>query len=147
GREAYEAIYGKPSLAATHWNVWAAGFGGSQVSTGGNGSASRSFGTMVGANYSLSPQTRIGFALAGAGTGFANNFSSGQYDLFQAGAFVRHNIGSAYVAGAAAYGWQAITNDHGVTPAGTDQLNTALNANAYSGRVEGGYRFAMPWFG
>jgi len=147
GREAYEASYGKPSLAAPHWNVWAAGFGGSQVSTGGTGSASRSFGTVSGADYLLSPQTRLGFALAGGGTGFANNFSSGRSDLFQAGAFVRHAVGSAYVATALAYGWQAITNDHQVTPAGADQPNAAVNANAYSGRIESGYRFAAPWLG
>lgn len=146
-REAYAAIYGKPSLATAHWNVWAAGFGGSQVSTEGTGSASRSFGTVVGADYLLSPQTRMGFALAGGGTGFANNFSSGRSDLFQAGAFARHSIGPAYVATALAYGWQAITGDYQVTPAGTGQLNAAVNANAYSGRLEGGYRFAMPWLG
>ncbi|OAF05800.1 hypothetical protein AYJ54_02595 [Bradyrhizobium centrolobii] len=147
GREAYEAVYGKPSLAAPHWNVWAAGFGGSQVSTGGAGSASRSFGTVVGADYSLSPQTRMGFALAGGGTGFANNFSSGQSDLFQAGAFVRHTAGAAYVATALAYGWQAITNDYPAAPAGTAQVNSAINANAYFGRIESGYRLAMPWLG
>ena len=147
GREAYGAIYGRPSLAAPRWSVWAAGFGGSQVSTVGSGSASCSFGTVAGADYSLSPQTRIGFALAGGGTGFANNFSSGRSDLFQAGAFVRRTTGSAYVATALAYGWQAITGDYQVTPAGTGQLNAAINANAYSGRLEGGYRFALPWLG
>ena len=147
GREAYGAMYGKPSLASARWNVWAAGFGGSQVSTGSSGSASRSFGTVVGADYSLSPQTRMGFALAGGGTGFANNFSSGRSDLFQAGGFVRHSVGPAYVATALAYGWQAITGDYQVAPTGTGQLNAAVNANAYSSRLEGGYRFAMPWLG
>ncbi|SEN83496.1 Autotransporter beta-domain-containing protein [Bradyrhizobium sp. OK095] len=147
GREAYGAIYGRPSLAAPHWSVWAAGFGGSQISTGNAGSTSRSFGTVVGADYSLSPQTRMGFALAGGGTGFANNFSSGRSDLFQAGAFVRHAIGSAYVATGLAYGWQAISNDHPVTPSGSDQFAAAVNANAYSGRLEGGYRFAARWLG
>lgn len=146
GREAYEANYGKPSLVTAHWNVWSAGFGGSQVSTSG-GSVSRSFATVAGADYSLSPQTRMGFALAGGGIGFANNFASGQSNLFQAGAFVRHTVGSAYVSTALTYGWQAITNEHPVTPAGADQLNTALNATAYAGRVESGYRFAMPWLG
>ena len=147
GRDAYGAIYGRPSLAAPHWNVWAAGFGGSQTSTGSTGSASRSFGTVAGADYSLSPQTRMGFALAGGGTGFANNFSSGRSDLFQAGAFVRHSVGSAYVATGLAYGWQAISNDHPVTPAGSGQLAAAINANAYSGRIEGGYRLASSWLG
>jgi hypothetical protein len=147
GREAYEAIYGKPSLAAPHWSIWAAGFGGSQLSTSGTGSTSRSFGTVVGADYSLTPQTRMGFALAGGGTGFANNFSSGRSDLFQAGTFVRDSVGTAYVATALTYGWQAITSDHQVTPAGSDQFSAAVNANAYSGRIESGYRFATPWLG
>lgn len=146
-REAYGAIYGRPSLTAPQLSVWAASFGGSQMSTGGSGSASRSFGTVAGADYALSPQTRIGFALAGGGTGFANNFSSGRADLFQAGAVIRHTEGSAYVATALAYGWQAITSDYQVTPAGTSQLNAVTNANAYSGRLEGGYRFATPWLG
>lgn len=147
GRQAYEAIYGKPSLAAPHWSIWAAGFGGSQTATDGAGSSARSFATAVGADYSLSPQTQIGFALAGGGTGFANNFSSGRSDLFQAGSFVRHSIGAAYVATALAYGWQAITSDRQATPAGSDQFGAAINANAYSGRIESGYRIGTPWLG
>jgi hypothetical protein len=147
GREAYEAIYGKPSLAAQHWSIWAAGFGGSQTTTDGSGSSARSFATAVGADYALSPQTRMGFALAGGGTGFANNYSSGRSDLFQAGSFVRHSIGAAYVATALAYGWQAISSDHQATLVGSDQLSSAINANAYSGRIESGYRIAMPWLG
>lgn len=147
GREAYEAIYGKPSLAAPHWSIWAAGFGGSQTTTDGSGSSARSYATAVGADYSLSPQTRMGFALAGGGTGFANSFSSGRSDLFQAGTFVRHSIGAAYVATALAYGWQSITSDRQVTSAGSDQPSAAVNANAYSSRIEGGYRIATPWLG
>ena len=34
-----------------------------------------------------------------------------------------------------------------MTPAGSEQFNAAVNANAYSGRIESGYRFAMPWLG
>jgi hypothetical protein len=147
GREAYEATYGKPSLAAPHWSIWAAGFGGSQSATDGTGAAARSFATAVGADYSLSPQTRMGFALAGGGTGFANHFSSGRSDLFQAGTFVRHSVGAAYVATALAYGWQAVTNDHQVTPAGSDQLAAAVGANAYSARIESGYRIATASLG
>ena len=65
----------------------------------------------------------------------------GRSDLFQAGAFVRHNVGPAYISGALAYGWQDITTDRTVTVAGVDQLRAQFNANAWSGRVEGGYRF------
>ena len=34
-----------------------------------------------------------------------------------------------------------------MTIAGIDQLRAQFNANAYSGRVEGGYRFVTPWIG
>lgn len=151
GRDVYEAFYGKvnPSgwSATPHWNVWASGYGGSQILSNnaapGSGSSSRIFATAVGADYSLSPQTRLGFAMAGGGTNFTASSGSGRSDLFQAGAFVRHAIGRAYVATALAYGWQAMTSDH----PGLDQLNAAFNANAYSARIESGYRFATPWIG
>jgi len=64
------------------------------------------------------------FALAGGGTNFtiANALGTGRSDLFQAGAFVRHTVGPAYISAALAYGWQDITTDRTVTIAGVDQL-------------------------
>ena len=50
----------------------------------------------------------------------------------------------AYISGALAYGWQDITTDRTVTVAGIDQLRAEFNANAFSGRAEGGYRFVTP---
>jgi outer membrane autotransporter protein len=46
-----------------------------------------------------------------------------------------------------AYGWQDITTDRTVTAAGTSQLRAQFDANAFSGRLEGGYRFVAPWVG
>jgi outer membrane autotransporter protein len=43
-----------------------------------------------------------------------------------------------------AYGWQDITSDRNVTVVCTDMLRARFDANAYSGRVEGGYRFVDP---
>src|SRR6202030_1924415 len=71
----------------------------------------------------------------------------GRPDLFQAGAFVRHAIGAAYITAAAAYGWQDVTTDRTVTVAGIDRLRAEFNANAVSGRIEGGYRYLTPWMG
>ena len=107
------------------------------------------YGTAVGADYRLSPNTLAGFALAGGGTNFsvANNLGGGRSDLFQAGAFIRHNVGPAYISAALAYGWQDITTDRTVTVAGVDRLRAQFNANAWSGRVEGGYRFVAQGFG
>jgi uncharacterized protein with beta-barrel porin domain len=154
-RDAY-AMFSKAPLAQTHdprWSVWAAGFGGSQTTDGNaalgsNNTTSSVFGTAVGADYRISPFTIAGFALAGGGTNFSVTGSGGGHsDLFQAGAFVRHTVGAAYLSAALAYGWQDITTNRTVTVAGTDQLQAKFNANAFSGRLEGGYRFVAPWIG
>jgi autotransporter-associated beta strand protein len=153
---AYAAVYRKAPVAAPFvpsWSVWAAGYGGSQTTdgnavVGSNTATSRIAGTAVGADYRFSPSTIAGFALAGGGTNFAvNGFGSGRSDLFQAGAYLRHTQGAAYFSAALAYGWQDITTNRTVTIAGIDQLRAEFNANAYSGRVEGGYRFVTPWIG
>jgi uncharacterized protein with beta-barrel porin domain len=155
-REAYAAIYRKAPLAKNydpHWSVWAAGFGGSQTTDGNtalgsNNTTSSLFGVAAGADYFFSPRTIAGFALAGGATHFSvAGGGSGRSDLFQAGAFVRHTAGAAYVTGALAYGWQDITTDRTVTVAGIDRLRAQFNANAFSGRAEGGYRFVSPWMG
>jgi uncharacterized protein with beta-barrel porin domain len=135
------------------WSVWGAGFGGSQstdgnAAAGTNNTTSNIAGTAVGADYLISPTTLAGFALAGGGTNFSvANGGTGRSDLFQIGAYVRHNSGPAYVTAALAYGWQDITTNRTVTVAGFDQLRAQFNANAFSGRLEGGYRFVAPWAG
>ena len=155
--DALAAIYTKaPPIAQSfeqRWSVWAAAYGGSQTTDGntviGSSNARSSvYGIVAGADYRLSPNTIAGFALAGGGTNFSvNGFGSGRSDLFQAGAFIRHTIGAAYLSGALAYGWQDITTDRTVTVAGIDRLRAQFNANAWSGRVEGGYRFVAQGLG
>jgi uncharacterized protein with beta-barrel porin domain len=156
--DALAAIYTKaPPPAApfeARWSVWAAGYGGAQTTNGnaalGSNTATSSLaGTAVGADYRFSPDTLAGFALAGGGTSFSvANGGTGRSDLFQAGAFVRHTSGPAYISAALAYGWQDITTDRTVTvAAGSDMLRAQFNANAFSGRLEGGYRFVTPWMG
>ncbi|WP_426407005.1 autotransporter outer membrane beta-barrel domain-containing protein [Bradyrhizobium ganzhouense] len=151
-RDAY-GLMAKAPLRTNYdprWSVWASGFGGSQSSdgntaVGSNAATSQVFGTAVGADYLLSPRTVMGFALAGGGTN-ANVANSGtaRSDLFQAGAFVRHKSGAAYVVAGLGYGWQDITTDRTVTVSGVDRLRAEFHANAWSGRVEGGYRLAVP---
>ena len=155
-RDAYAAVFTKAPVAQIYdprWNIWAAGFGGAQTTDGNaalgsNNTTSSLAGVAVGADYRFSPDTVAGFAMAGGGTSFSvDNSGYGRSDLFQAGAFVRHKSGPAYVSAALAYGFQDVTTDRIVTIAGVDRLHAAFNANAYSGRIEGGYRFATPWLG
>jgi T5SS/PEP-CTERM-associated repeat protein/autotransporter-associated beta strand protein len=156
-QDAYAAMSHKAPIAAdalaSRWSVWTAGFGGSQITDGNvtmgtNTATSRVYGAAVGADYRLSPDTLAGFAVAGGGTNFGvANQGTGRSDLFQAGAFVRHAIGSAYLSGALAYGWQDITTDRTVAIAGIDQLRAKFNANAFAGRFEAGNRYATSWAG
>jgi uncharacterized protein with beta-barrel porin domain len=153
-RDAYAAMSRKaPVLVDTmqRWSVWGAGYGGSQTTDGkallgSNSATSRIYGIAVGTDYRISRDTVAGFALAGGGTNFsvANGLGSGRSDLFQAGAFIRHTRGAAYVTGALAWGWQDLTTDRNVPVAG-DVLRARFNANAWSGRIEGGYRLVSPW--
>ncbi|WPO38844.1 autotransporter outer membrane beta-barrel domain-containing protein [Tardiphaga sp. 42S5] len=154
--DAFAMLTKAPPLAPsfeTRWSVWASGFGGSQTTdgnaaTGSNTARSSIGGTAVGADVLLSPTTIAGFALAGAGTNFSvANGGSGHSDMFQAGAFVRHSVSSAYITAAAAYGWQDVTTDRIVTVTGLDRLHAQFNANAYSARVEGGNRTVSSWLG
>ena len=151
--EAYGAIVKAmpPTRFEQRWSVWAGAYGGAQTTdgnavTGTGTTTSRIYGGIGGADYRLSPDMVVGFALAGGGTNFSvANGGSGRADLFQAGAFARYNPGAFYLAGALAYGWQDVTTDRTVTVAGIDRLQARFNANTYAGRVEGGYRFATPW--
>jgi autotransporter-associated beta strand protein len=155
-RDAFAMFTKAPPRAPSYdprWSVWASGFGGSQTTdgnaaTGSNTARSSIGGIAVGADVLLSPNTIAGFSLAGGGTNFSvANGGSGHSDIFQAGAFVRHSVSSAYITAAAAYGWQDITTDRIVTVAGLDRLHAQFNANSYSARVEGGNRYVSSWLG
>jgi uncharacterized protein with beta-barrel porin domain len=153
-RDAFASFTKAPPVAfVQRWSTWAMGYGGSQT-TDGNAAAGTStsssniYGVAVGADYSFSPGTVAGFALSGGGTNFSVvNGGTGRSDMFQLGAFVRHNIGATYLTASAAYGWQDVKTDRYVTVAGVDHLKAEFNTNSYSGRLELGHRFLQPWFG
>lgn len=136
------------------WSVWGAGYGGSanvsgNATVGSQDTTARVWGVVGGADYKISPDSLIGFAVAGGGTNYslANALGSGRADLFQAGVFGRHNFGPAYVSAALAYGWHDVTTNRTVALAGFDQLQGRFQAETFSARFEGGYRFATPFVG
>ncbi len=144
-----------PPLAPLHqWSVWASGYGGSET-VGGNavvGSqdlTARIWGVASGADYKISPDTLVGFALGGGGTNYslANAMGGGRTDMFNAGFYGRQNFGAAYLSGAFAYGWHDVTTNRTVPLAGVDMLQGRFQAETFSGRFEGGYRFATPFGG
>lgn len=156
-RDAYAMATKAPLLSTqpvNRWSVWGAAYGGSETIGGSTvvGSqdlTARVWGLVAGADYKVSPNTLLGFALAGGGTGYslANGLGSGSSDLFQAGAYGRTNFGPAYLSAALAYGWHDVTTNRTVALAGIDQLQGRFRAETFSGRFEGSYRFATPFVG
>ncbi len=132
------------------WSLWAAGYGGQSNATGdaSAGSHNRSVtavGYASGLDYLVTPYTVVGFALAGGGTNYGvSGFGGGHSDMFQAGLYSSTRINAAYVSAALAYGWHRVSTDRTVTVAGSDHLTADFSANNVGGRVEGGYRFALP---
>lgn len=153
-REAFAAVSKAPALPArpaNPWSVWAASYGGSaaingNLAVGTQDLRARIWGIAAGADYMISPDTMVGFALAGGGTSFslANGLGSGSSDLFQAGAFARHNAGPAYASAALAFGWHDVTTNRAVALAGLDLLQARYKAEALSGRAEAGYHVVTP---
>jgi len=137
------------------WGVWAAAYGGQTNANGdalGVGSHDRSVsdvGFATGLDYRVTPYTVAGFALSGGATryGLSEGLGSGRSDMFQAAIYSTTRVDAAYVSAAIAYGFHQFNTDRFVTVAGVDHLAADFDANDIGGRLEGGYRFAIPSVG
>jgi autotransporter-associated beta strand protein len=142
----------QPAVASRPWNVWASGYGGratiggDPVNIGSHDASVRDYGYAGGLDYRITPDTTVGFALGGAGTNWtvANALGTGRSDVFQGGIYGSTRWGAAYVSAALAYATYWMSTDRFVNVFGTDQLTSNFTAHDFSGRIEGGYRFALP---
>ena len=64
--------------------------------------------------------------------------------MFQSAVYSITRVDAAYVSAALAYGWYHVSTDRVLTVAGIDHLTADFAANNVGGRIEGGYRFAIP---
>jgi uncharacterized protein with beta-barrel porin domain len=134
------------------WGIWAAGYGGQTNVAGdplGVGSHDRSvstYGYATGLDYLVTPNTVAGFALAGGTTsyGLSDGLGGGRSDMFQAAFYGTTRVNAAYVSAAIAYAWYGVSTNRSLTVVGVDQLTADFSANSVGGRIEGGYRFALP---
>jgi uncharacterized protein with beta-barrel porin domain len=135
----------------SRWGIWTAAYGGQSNANGDPfiGSNDRSvsaYGSVIGVDYRVTPCTLVGVALAGGGTsyGLANGLGGGHSDMFQSAVYSFTRINAAYVSATLAYAWQHESTARVVTVAGSDGLTAGFDANDIGGRIEGGYRFAIP---
>jgi outer membrane autotransporter protein len=101
------------------------------------------YGYAAGVDYHYSPDTVLGFSLAGGGTNWnlANALGTGRSDALLAGIYGVTHQGPWYLGGALAFANNWFTTNR--TALG-DQLTASFQGQSYSARLEGGYRFALP---
>jgi uncharacterized protein with beta-barrel porin domain len=146
---AYAGVLKAPPEAsfAARFKVWGAAYGGAKNingDPGGVGShdlSARAGAVAAGLDYSVSPDTVLGFALAGGATSWSlsSGLGGGRSDAFQAGLYAAHKLGPAYLSGALAYSSYWMSTDRTVTVAGADHLTASFNAQGFGGRLEAGY--------
>jgi outer membrane autotransporter protein len=133
------------------WEIWGAAYGGQNNTSGdlfigSHDRSSRTWGFATGLDYRVAPYTVVGFALGGGGTNFglSDGLGGGHSDMFQGAVYSLTRVDAAYVSAALAYGWHRVSTDRNLTLPGADHLTADFNANDVGGRIEGGYRFAIP---
>jgi autotransporter-associated beta strand protein len=151
--DASEAVRKAPAANAPRFNVWAAGFGGAnqtngELRVGSHDTTTHASAFAAGVDFRLSPDTLVGFSLAGGGTSWSlsGGLGGGRTDVFQVGVYGAHRIGAAYLSGALAFAEYSASTDRTVMVAGTDRLNAAFNAQSYGARLESGYHYYMTPF-
>jgi hypothetical protein len=151
-----------PAVYQPRWDVWGAAFGGSanlsgDLTTVGSHNTYTGVGAVAaGADYRFSPNSLIGFSLAGGATNWSvggstggNAFGSGgagHSDVFMAAGYGKYSNGPAYVSGAVSYSNYWMNTNRTVTVAGFDQLNARFGAESWGGRLEGGWKLPNPIF-
>ncbi len=132
------------------FGVWAAGYGdrgsaSGDAILGSHDRSARTYGYATGLDYRLTPNSVVGFALAGGGTRYSlsDGLGSGSSDMFQAAVYGAARFGAAYLSGALAYAWHQVSTSRYVTILGTDNLTADFSAYNFGGRVETGYRFSV----
>lgn len=147
-------VYKAPNQAVAdprRWTIWGAAYGGQENITGNalagsHDLSARAYGFATGLDYRVTPYTVVGFALGGGSTNFSlpGGIGGGHSDMFQSGVYSMTRVDAAYVSAALAYGWHHVSTDRFLTVAGLDHLTADFSANNIGGRIEGGYRFAVP---
>ena len=141
-----------PPPETRKWDVWAAGFGGynrtdgDAVTVGSSNLTSRAYGYAAGFDYRFTPDSAIGFSLAGGLTnwGLASALGGGSSDVFQAGVYGWKRWNNFYVSGAIAGAIHDVDTNRTVTVAGVDTLRGNTDAQNIAGRLELGYRLIAP---
>jgi autotransporter-associated beta strand protein len=146
---AYASVLKAPPFEQ-RWGAWGSAYGGynrtkgDAAVVGSHDLTARAAGVAAGLDYRVTPDTVLGFSLAGGGTswGLADGLGGGKSEALQAGVYGATRSGPLYAAAALAYASHWMSTDR-FAVAG-DHLTADFNAQSFGARVEGGYRIATP---
>lgn len=145
--EARHAADPVDQVFAGRWSAWGAAYGGSETiggdaDIGSHDTETSSFGLASGFSARFE-DTVVGVALGGGRLDYdlSDDMGSGEANVFNAGLYGRQGFGDAYLSSLLAYGFYDFDTSRAVPG---DTLSGSFNAQSWSGRVEGGYRFDTP---
>jgi outer membrane autotransporter protein len=100
----------------------------------------------AGADYRVSPDTVVGFAISGGNANFGLNagLGSGRSDILQGGVYGATRFDSYYLSASLAASYYDVSTDRIVSlPGAFSHLTADYNATGFGGRIEGGRRFVV----
>ena len=106
--------------------------------------AAGTFSIAAGLDYKPTPDTMLGFALAGGGTGWglSQGLGGGRSDVFQAGLYGSQQLGPWYLSDAVAFANYWMATSRIVSIPGTETLTANFIGQSWGGRAETGYKIA-----
>jgi hypothetical protein len=147
----YKTLAFQAAPDPSRWGIWAAAYG-SLYNIAGDSSAgtpawsATTYGAVIGLDYRATPYTTVGVALGGGSFNYSlsGGLGDGSGEMVQAAVYSMTRVNAAYVSAALAYGFYSVSTNQNVTVPSSEELTAAFNANNVGGRIEGGYRFAIP---
>jgi outer membrane autotransporter protein len=128
------------------WSVWAAGFGGAgntagDAARGTHDTLASTYGVATGLDYRVSPDTVVGFSVAGGGTNWRLDagLGGGSSDVLNLGIYGATRSGPAYTAASFSFANHWISTDRNTV--GGSQLTGKFSGQVFGGRIESGYRY------
>ena len=104
----------------------------------------------AGADYRVSPNTVVGFALSGAGANFglSDGLGTGRGDILQGGVYGATRFDNYYLAASLAASYYDVSTERIVSlPGATSRLTASFGASGFGARIEGGRRFVVAKLG
>jgi autotransporter-associated beta strand protein len=150
------SAYGQvlPAVKATsfdqRWRAWGSAYGAANATSGDptlgtHDFTGTAFGFVGGMDYRWSPDSVIGFAVGSGGTqwSLADALGGGRSYGMQAGVYGKSYFGPAYLAVSFGVANQWVNTDRYAFSG--EHLTADFLAQSFGGRLEAGYRYAMPW--